>query len=105
MEKYDLTDAKELQKVMTDVLLMPFPWLRLAKYVFDKMTGSDATKVQSEVAQRLIEKGKENGVDNMEIKMNNTKGFKLNMPLDEKIKIDTMIGSDEKMTVRVKYKK
>ena len=34
----------------------------------------------------------------------NYRGLKLNLPIDETIKVDTLIGSDEKMTIKVKYK-
>ncbi|MBQ2173511.1 MAG: hypothetical protein II453_00065 [Alphaproteobacteria bacterium] len=31
----------------------------------------------------------------------NYRGLKLNLPIDETIKVDTLIGSDEKMTIQV----
>lgn len=40
----------------------------------------------------------------MEIILDNTKGFHFDAPIDEKCKIDTVIGSDEKVTIKVKYK-
>ena len=40
----------------------------------------------------------------MEITVKNSRGFKLNMPIDEKLKIDALIGADEKMHIKIKYK-
>ena len=40
----------------------------------------------------------------MEIVLNNTKGFKLNIPL-EGGKIDTVLGNDGKIHVKVRFKK
>ena len=39
----------------------------------------------------------------MEITIDNHKGFKLNVPMEGE-KIDTSIGSNDKMTLKVKYK-
>ena len=39
----------------------------------------------------------------MEITIQNSRGLKLNIPAEE-AQIDTVIGSDEKMHIRVKYK-
>lgn len=101
MEKYDLTNPKTLLQLSS---LMGGPIIPLAFKLLDKIFGSEATKEQGRVAAELIRHGKENGVDEMEITVNNTKGFKLNVPLDDGIKVDTVIGSDEKMTIKVKYK-
>lgn len=59
---------------------------------------------QGEIAKKLIEAGKETDVDEMEIILDNTKGFHFDAPIDEKCKIDTVIGSDEKVVIKVKYK-
>ena len=72
--------------------------------ILDKVFSSDTLKLQKETAEQLIKRGKEEGVDAMEITVNNSRGFKLNMPIDESLKIDTMIGADEKMHIKVKYK-
>ena len=76
----------------------------LAKYVIDKIT--DLTKsweVQRDTIERLIQKGRENGTDEMEIVINNKRGFKFNAPI-EGTKIDTLIGADEKIHIKIKYK-
>ena len=107
MEKYDLTTKDGLQTAL-DVLESTFmfnPTIALIKYVIDKFTDlSKSLDAQQKAAEVLIRQGKENGVDDMEITMNNKRGFKLNVPIDEGVKIDTMIGSDEKMTIKVRYK-
>ena len=45
-------------------------------------------------------------MDEMTIKLKTTNGFNLSIPIDDKgkYKIDTMIGNDNKMTIKVKYK-
>ena len=50
-----------------------------------------------------IEQGKTQGVDNMQIKINNIKGVKLNIPKD-KVQVDTIMGKDNSITLNVKYK-
>ena len=55
------------------------------------------------MAEKLITKGKENGVDEMDITMDNSRGFKLKVPI-EGVDIETKLGADEKMHVKVKYK-
>ena len=36
--------------------------------------------------------------------LDNKKGFHFNAPIEEGIKIETALGSDEKIKIRVKYK-
>lgn len=80
MERYDLTNRdvwKKLTKrhILSGTLAV-LPFDILIHYVF----GSNATKVQAKTAAELIKQGKKSGVDEMEIKVDNTKGFKLNVP-------------------------
>ena len=116
MEKYDLTNKKELVNVITVLMsssLAPtllaanplFPViLKFGGMILDKIFSTETLKLQKDTAESLIKRGKENGVDEMEITVKNTRGFKLNVPIDDSIKIDTMIGADEKMHIKVKYK-
>ena len=101
--KFDLTNKKELRAVITDYVIVSNPMLAVGKYVFKKLFSNDTIKAQQEAAESLIKKGKDNGVDEMEITVDNTRGFKLNVPIDD-VKIDTMVGADEKMHIKVKYK-
>lgn len=107
MKKYDLTSSKGLQNAMKyigDNVFTINPALGLAKYVVDKFSDlSKSWESQRDTALELIRKGKEQGVDEMEITMSNKRGFRLNAPVDG-VNIDTMIGADEKMHVKVKYK-
>lgn len=106
MEKFDLTKTSEAEKVIDFCkdLCVPIPQFaipyKIAKWIFD----SDSAKKQGEIVKKLIEAGKANGVDEMEIKLDNKKGLHIDAPIDEKCKIDTVIGSDEKVTIKVKYK-
>ena len=71
---------------------------KIAKDIFD----SDSVKKQSEAIEKLIVAGRKEGVDEMEIKIENSKGLKLK--ISEDIKVDTILGSDEKIKLRIKYK-
>lgn len=102
-----MTKKSEAEKALAfckDFGMIAFPHLaipyKIAKWIFD----SDSAKKQGEIAKKLIEAGKQNGVDEMEIKLDNTKGFHFDAPIDENCKIDTVIGADEKVTIKVKYK-
>ena len=101
--KFDLTNKKELRAVITDYVIITNPMLAVGKFVFEKLFSNDTIKAQQEATESLIKKGKDNGVDEMEIIVNNTRGFKLNIPVDD-VKIDTVVGADEKMIIKVKYK-
>lgn len=107
MERFDLTKKSEAENAIAfckDFGMIAFPHLaipyKIAKWIFD----SDSAKKQEEIAKKLIEAGKQNGVDEMEITLDNTKEFHFDAPIDEKCKIDTVIGSDEKVVIKVKYK-
>ena len=116
MEKYDLTNKKELIKVTKDIMSGPFAnaliavnplvpvILKFGGMILDKIYSTETLKLQRDTAEALIKRGKENGVDEMEITMKNSRGIKFNVPIDDGIKIDTMIGADEKMHIKVKYK-
>lgn len=102
---YDLTTKSGLDKAL-DVLKND-PGVVVAKYAYEFVKdffSSNNTEKQNEAAKALIEEGKRSGVDEMEIVLNNTKGFKLNIPL-EGGKIDTALGNDGKIHVKVKFKK
>jgi hypothetical protein len=116
MEKYDLTDKKELIKVTKYIMSGPFAnaliavnplvpvILKFGGMILDKIYSTETLKLQKDTAESLIKRGKENGVDEMEITVKNSRGFKLNVPIDDGIKIDTLIGADDKMHIKVKYK-
>ena len=105
METFDLTtkDGMEIAKkyVLSYFELTPVGMLyKLGKIIFD----SDRVKKQGKTVEDLIKVGKEKGVDEMEITLDNKKGLHFDAPIDEGIKIDTVLGSDEKVRIRVKYK-
>lgn len=106
MEKFDLTTKEgreEAKKFAMALLPYVSPVLAVGYFVFERIFNSDSIEKQAEAAEKIIEAGKKNGTDELEIKMKNTKGFKINVPLED-VKIDTVIGDDEEMTLRVKYK-
>lgn len=55
------------------------------------------------MAEALIEKGYRDGVDEMEVTVDNSTGVKINIPTD-KCSVDTLVGTKDKMTLRIKYK-
>ena len=95
MEKYDLTNKKELIKVTKDIMSGPFAnaliavnplvpvILNFGGMILDKIYSTETLKLQKDTAESLIKRGKENGVDEMEITVKNSRGFKLNVPIDE----------------------
>ena len=97
---WDLTNLKELEMVEGIFIGQPlYMGYKLIKNIFD----SDTSSRQIEAAKKLIKQGKESGVDAMEIKTKALKGFKSNLPI-EGCEIDTTLGSDEQMIIKVKYK-
>jgi hypothetical protein len=108
MEIFDLTTRNEMQKFLMEHgdLVAPPDFLgKLVLKLFATFMGSKAAaKQQSLAAEQLIQKGKENGVDEMEIIVNNNKGFHFESPTEEGVKIDITIGKDGKMHIKVKYK-
>ena len=105
MEIFDLTtkDGMEIAKkyVLNYFELTPVGMLyKIGKMIFD----SDSVKKQGKTVEDLIKAGKEKGVDEMEIILDNKKGFHFDAPIDEGVKIETVLGSDEKVRIRVKYK-
>ena len=105
METFDLTtkDGMDIAKkyVLSYFELTPVGMLfKIGKMIFD----SDSVKKQGKTVEDLIKAGKERGVDEMEIILDNKKGFHFNAPIEEGITIETALGSDEKIKIRVKYK-
>ena len=89
-------------------IVVPFVYSigKRMKYLFDSLAvGKQAELAQAELAEKLIHKGKEAGVDEMEIKLKNQKpGFKMKAPIDGvEIEVSANAGEDE-MLIKVKYK-
>ena len=112
MEKYDLTKAKTLVETALEMfkngLLNGYPsmgnlMIAFGKLALEKVFSTESLKLQKATSEALINCGKENGVDEMEITLKNRKGFALNIPLDN-IKIDTIVGADDNLHIKVKYK-
>lgn len=107
MKKIDLTtkkgllDASRFMGIESAPLLLAGELIqKLVKSIFD----SDSVKKQGEVLDKLIEKGKKSGVKEMVIKIKNKKGFNFDMPTKDGVTINTLLGSDETMNIRVTYK-
>lgn len=101
--KFDLTTEKGL-KTASDIAAV-FPMVSLASKIGKAILSRNTESVQNQraVAEALIEKGYRNGVDEMEITMDNTTGAKISIPMD-KCSVETMLGADDKLTLRVKFK-
>lgn len=105
MEKFDLTTkggydkASAFLKGYFEMTPLGMAY-KVAKWILD----SNTVEKQGKAAEELIKVGKDKGVDEMEIIMDNKKGFHFEAPLEDGVKIDTTAGSDEKLKIRVKYK-
>lgn len=66
-------------------------------------SGQNTTASQAKAAEDIIKAGRQNGVDEMEIKLNNANGLKFKAPF-EGCDIETVLGNDNTMTLKVKYK-
>ena len=101
----DLTTKEGVTKALTLMAISYSPILTLGLKIFDRIISShqEGQGIQKKIVEDAIKHGKENGVDQMEIKINNIKGFKLNIPIED-VKIDTTIGADDSITMNVKYK-
>ena len=101
METFDLTTKAGMEIAKKYFELTPVGMLfKIGKMIFD----SDSVKKQGKTVEDLIKVGKEKGVDEMEIILDNKKGFHFNAPIEEDITIETTLGADEKIKIRVKYK-
>ena len=100
-ECFDLTTKEGIKSSLGFIVAVPSGMI--ISYLLKSIFGSNRTEAQTEMAEKLIKKGKENGVDEMDITMDNSRGFKLKVPI-EGVNIETKLGADEKMHVKVKYK-
>lgn len=103
MKKFDLTTKEGLNEVFSSGLICMNPMFVLGKYLIDKIFIESEDK-QRELAEKIIIKGKEQGVDELEIKVKNFRGASFNLPIDESVKIESRFGNDNEMTIKVKYK-
>lgn len=101
---FDLTTKKgqkeASQYLVPGLLGITLP-LGIAAWLISK--NKKSASGQGELAERLIKTGKENGVDNLEITVDKKVGssFETNI---KGVSINSMLGSDDKMTLKVKYK-
>ena len=100
--KFDLTTKKGLDSAL-ECLAAYGPIGPLVQLAFNKIFHSAATKTQSEVVENLIRKGKEQGVTEMEITLDNKKGINFSCPIED-AEIKTMVGNAETTTIKVKFK-
>ena len=71
---------------------------------YDLLTQKDKIEAQKDMVSTLIKQGKENGVDNMEITVDNTVGLSFNGSQIDGCHIKATLGSNDKMTIKVQYK-
>ena len=71
---------------------------------YDLLTQKDKIEAQKDMVSTLITQGKENGVDNMEIIVDNTVGLSFNGSQIDGCPIKATLGSNDKMTIKVQYK-
>ena len=71
---------------------------------YDLLTQKDKIEAQKDMVSTLIKQGKENGVDNMEITVDNTVGLSFNGSQIDGCPIKATLGSNDKMMIKVQYK-
>ncbi|MGL5980479.1 MAG: hypothetical protein ACRCZY_06315 [Phocaeicola sp.] len=98
MIRQDLTTKKGIMKA----LLFGNP-LFMAMKIGKKLIETDSVENQCKEAVRLIEQGKKEEVDEMEIKVSRKAGLRFNAPI-EGCDIKVEAGSNAEMTIKVKYK-
>lgn len=98
---YDLTTKEGLKTCLNVLGQGPFGFIvgKLISSIFE----SKSTEKQAQIVEKLIVKGKEEGVDEMEIIIDNSKGIDFGVPV-ENTEIKAKIGADEKTHIKVKYK-
>lgn len=101
MKKFDLTTEEGLSSILRTACPLPYLLVKGGKEILSR--NSNSVQKQKEMAEALIEKGYRSGVDEMEIIVDNSTGVKINIPTD-KCSVDTSIGANDKMTLRIKYK-
>ena len=102
---FDLT-TKEGQKEASQYLVPGLlgiisPPLGIVAWLISK--NEKSTIKQIELVEKLIKTGKENDVDNLEITVDKKVGLSLGANIEGGT-INTTLGSDDKMTLKVKYK-
>ena len=103
MKNCDLTTSEGKQDALVAIgLELPKPLIYyVLKSIFGS-TNSNSIESQADQAEKLIEAGKKQGVDEMTITMDDLKGLKINTPEDVSLNVE--MGSHRKMTLHVKYK-
>ena len=100
---YDLTTKSGIDKALMVLEGLNNPLGMALKFLKDLLSSNDPEK-QAEVVKELIESGRKQGVDEMEITLENRKGFKLDIPLED-VKINSSLGSDGKIHLKVRFQK
>ena len=101
----DLTTKEGIKNALSSMAIVYNPLILFGIKIINRVISShqEWQKKQKRIVEDAIRQGKEKGVDQMEIKIKNIKGFKLNIPI-EGMEIDTSIGADDSITMNVKYK-
>ena len=106
MKKFDLTTIKGSKLAKAYAESIRFSPIGLVYSIGEKIftRNERVERLQREMASELISKGGKEGVDEMEITVDNHTGLKFNAPVDEGIDVNCEIGAGDKMTIKVKYK-
>lgn len=102
MKRFDLTTKEGINEVFSSFICIN-PMFALGKYFIDKIFIESEDK-QRELTEKIIIEGKKQGVDELEIKVKNFRGASLNLPLEDSAKIESQVGNNNEMIIKVKYK-
>jgi len=86
-----------------DFVTIFFPQFRLIKWVLNKLL-PPSVEQQIKVLPDLLEAGKKNGVDEMEVEVDNKVGAYFKSPI-EGVNIEAGVGSKNTMKLKIKYQK
>ena len=79
MKQFNLTTKDGL--LVAKELISLNPVANILMKAIEKVISSDNSKEQAKIAEKLIKRGKEDDVDEMEITLNNTKGLDMKIPM------------------------
>ncbi len=104
--EFNVTTADGLKQALESFdkhgwIYAPGPWL--LKKAWDWISSPDTIQEQRKMAIDLIKAGRDNGVDEMKITLDQAAGIDIGADV-EGIPIKAKIGKSGKMTLEVKYK-
>lgn len=99
---YDLTTPDGRKEAVNDLI----PYLivgTFATVMYNCLSKVDPVKTQLTLTEKLVRAGKESEVDSLEIELDNKAGLNFKQKIND-FPVETMLGTNGKMKLKVKYK-